>query len=151
MQFKDLLSPTRLKLKTLLMWESMWLMLFGLSIVRLNEHSTQGYYKENKGKIIVSGGDAEFGAWSITAISSIFIIYFGVLIVISLYRKSCGDNSVMPNFVICSKCRTPQYPRDLIAGHCPKCAGNVEDLEGYYERHPNLRNKRNKPKNKHNS
>lgn len=135
MLFKDLLSPARLKMKALLMWAGMWALLLLIGTNMLREYSKQGYYTNGKYHIIVSGVDAKFAGLTITAISSIFLFYFGSLIVIALYRKSRGDLDVIPELVICSKCGTPQYPKDLIAGHCPKCTGNVEDLEGYYERH----------------
>jgi len=40
---------------------------------------------------------------------------------------------------ICSACRSVFRAKDVIGTACPKCSGQVEDLKGFYERHPELK------------
>lgn len=42
----------------------------------------------------------------------------------------------IPETVICLKCRQPFFGDSLKELKCPKCGGSVEDLRGFYERHP---------------
>jgi len=43
------------------------------------------------------------------------------------------------DFVICPDCRNSFYAKDVHQNQCPECEGTVEDLDGYYERHPDQR------------
>ena len=42
-------------------------------------------------------------------------------------------------YLICSECRSVFPVGDLSGTTCPKCAGHLEDLKGFYKRHPELR------------
>jgi len=42
-------------------------------------------------------------------------------------------------YVICLDCRNSFYAKDVHQNRCPKCEGTVEDLDGFYDRHPELR------------
>jgi hypothetical protein len=44
-----------------------------------------------------------------------------------------------PEYMICSNCtETIEKGKDLSA-HCTKCGGQLEDLDGFYDRHPDKR------------
>ncbi len=86
-----------------------------------------------------------------TAKNSIFlvvILFVGVLIY-SWYRafqalKAINnkdfDNIVdPPEVVMCVKCLEPLYWKDTNGINCVKCGGLLEDVVGFYDRHPELR------------
>lgn len=69
------------------------------------------------------------------------LLTIGLMLLASyLWRLSQKVRS--PEFVICPRCNTPQYAKDLVDGHCAKCAGDIEQIEGYYERHPEMKNRK---------
>ena len=42
-------------------------------------------------------------------------------------------------FVICPRCGETKYAKDVPGLKCPKCETALEELEGFYDRHPNLK------------
>lgn len=46
----------------------------------------------------------------------------------------------IPETVKCLNCLEPFAGNKLTTLKCPKCGGSLEDLRGFFERHPDLRN-----------
>jgi hypothetical protein len=67
-------------------------------------------------------------AWIIAA-------YFSVNCMMKILREEYSELDVASELVICNKCGEPQRYAELVGGHCRKCNGDVEDLEGYYDKH----------------
>lgn len=65
------------------------------------------------------------------------LILMGILFVWSALRKKAKDFG--DKFMICPECKTPFNKTDVPNGRCPKCEVKVEDLEAFYERHPELK------------
>ena len=42
--------------------------------------------------------------------------------------------------MMCIQCQTPHLPDGSIVFTCSKCGGELEPIEGFYERHPELKN-----------
>ena len=71
--------------------------------------------------------------------TGVIVALFGVaLIVFAIFRKSTPDKEE-DKFLICPKCKTPFNQKDLTDSRCPECKAELEDLEGFYERHPELK------------
>ena len=70
-------------------------------------------------------------------IFGITVAIIGVLFVYTSLTKKSKD--LEDKFVICPECKTPVNQRDVPNGRCPKCEVKVEDLEAFYERHPELK------------
>ncbi len=76
-----------------------------------------------------------------------FIVFVAVLVLpyawyrafhafFALMKDNYGN---IPETLVCLSCQEP-YPFDKINKFiCPQCGGTLEDLEGFYERHPELR------------
>ena len=43
--------------------------------------------------------------------------------------------------LICPKCVIPSYKKDCLDMKCPSCGEALEELDGFYERHPELKEK----------
>ena len=71
------------------------------------------------------------------------LIIIGILFVWLAVRKKAKEFG--DKFLICPKCRTPFNQKDVPEGKCSKCDVELEDLEGFYERHPELKVRNNKP------
>jgi transcription initiation factor IIE alpha subunit len=44
-------------------------------------------------------------------------------------------------YFICSKCGSSFDAKDISSSTCSKCKGVLEAMEGFYERHPELKEK----------
>ena len=55
-------------------------------------------------------------------------------------KKAKDDKKIL----MCSKCIKPLYKRDAPTLRCPDCQNPLEDLSGFYERHPELKDKKTK-------
>jgi len=73
----------------------------------------------------------------LVGIVGVILIYFGVFTKRGLH---IGDN----NFLICLNCQTPVRSDDVTDLMCPQCQGILEKLDGFYDRHPELKEKNKK-------
>ena len=73
------------------------------------------------------------------------LVILGILFILSSFRKQAieaekkvkDDNRVL----MCPKCLKPIYKKNAPDLKCSSCGNPLEDLEGFYERHPELKNK----------
>ncbi|MFW6297878.1 MAG: hypothetical protein ACOC03_05170 [Desulfosalsimonas sp.] len=76
-------------------------------------------------------------------------LFGGVLIVVgsfsiwSSFRKKTikaeQERNEEKKVLMCPQCVKPFYRRDCNDLKCPKCQATLEDLSGFYERHPELK------------
>ena len=70
----------------------------------------------------------------------IIIVFVGILLVLYGLRKSArrfeGD------FSICPRCSKPFHQKDVPGKKCPDCDVDLENLEGFYDRHPEAKQAR---------
>jgi len=59
------------------------------------------------------------------------------VIVCGLVTKSIAKRA--DGYLICSECRSVFPAGNVRDAACPKCSGRMEDLKGFYERHPELK------------
>lgn len=52
-------------------------------------------------------------------------------------KKTRDEERIM----MCPKCIKPFYKKDAPTLQCPDCRNSLEDLSGFYERHPELKDK----------
>lgn len=67
-----------------------------------------------------------------------FLIIGGLAVIgsILLKRRYDGDDILM-----CPECMVPIAKKNTPSGKCQKCDAHMEPLEGFYERHPELKDK----------
>lgn len=83
--------------------------------------------------------------WDFTEVKwlfGLFLVVFGVLIIWSALRKKAKDYE--DKVLICPKCKEPFNRKDVPGERCPKCEVQLEDLEGFYARHPELKTEQNR-------
>lgn len=78
--------------------------------------------------------------------TGILFICAGILWVVYsiVFRKKLDTNikkskQKEETFVICFQCRKPLYAASTNDDKCPHCGGNLENLDGFYDRHPELK------------
>jgi hypothetical protein len=80
------------------------------------------------------GTKVDFGDANIL-VGWIFVILGLVILVIAIRTKA---KDFEEKFMICPKCKEPFNKKDIPDQRCPQCKAEVEDLDGFYERHPEL-------------
>jgi len=73
--------------------------------------------------------------------------YAGILIIIGVtlfiigYRKGYKLKKFIADdvFLICPKCGEPYNSNDVTNDMCPKCQVALEEIEGFYNRHPEFK------------
>lgn len=73
------------------------------------------------------------------------LIILGCFFIWSSFRKKAIDAEKKARdekrVLMCPKCVKPFYKKDAPASRCPDCQNLLEDLSGFYERHPELKDK----------
>jgi uncharacterized membrane protein YvbJ len=65
--------------------------------------------------------------------------YLGIGIVFFIGTFWWQSSQNEPPYLICRKCKETTEKGKESSALCTKCGGELEDLEGFYERHPELR------------
>lgn len=66
------------------------------------------------------------------------LLLIGILALFNfLFKRNNFQNQ---KYIMCLTCRQPFYEKETQDGICPKCGNIVEDMEGIFERHPDLKN-----------
>ncbi len=68
----------------------------------------------------------------------VFLILVGLFVVFAALfgKRYSGDDTL-----ICILCKEPSQRKDTQSNQCPNCMGQLESLEGFYDRHPELKDK----------
>jgi len=77
--------------------------------------------------------------WDFTDIKWLYGIVFiiiGIVFICYAWAKKAKDFE--GKFLICTKCEETFEEKDAPSYQCPKCNAKLEDMEGFYERHPEL-------------
>lgn len=136
------------KTKKQLRWNAIITFLFVLlastyPLTLINDYRLLGYIYTGKLRsgpdvVTATGNDALviiYGVSATMAIVWIVTVYYVATCFKKIKRGEFSIEDESPEFVICSRCKTPQYSKELVDGHCAKCRGDVENLEGYHDRH----------------
>jgi hypothetical protein len=70
---------------------------------------------------------------------SIISFAISILFIAIAIRSRKNTDAFEEKCVMCTSCIKPYYEKDLKNGKCPVCQSKVERLEGFYERHPELK------------
>lgn len=85
-----------------------------------------------------SGWDPKYG-FPVPKIAGIPIIILGFYCIVSAIKNRYKTE--IDNFLICPNCNLPIRKSSQEAEHCASCGKRLEELNGFYERHPELTNK----------
>ena len=71
------------------------------------------------------------------------LVLLGCFFIWSSFRKKAIEAEKTlrdeKEVLMCPKCVKPFYKKDCQDVKCPECQGPLEDLSGFYERHPELK------------
>ncbi len=62
------------------------------------------------------------------------------MFVVSAIRNKSNYTLLEDKILMCKECLQPFYRKNTVDELCPKCGISLEELEGFYERHPELKN-----------
>ena len=91
----------------------------------------RGYYSSRFG-FYVDFGRYHYLFGILIMLVGIFVIYT----TLSSKRKYLKEK-----YLICPKCKDSFSQKDVSNSLCPNCTVELEDLEGFYDRHPELKEK----------
>lgn len=82
-------------------------------------------------------------------IVAIGIIVYGLIMLRSGFKiiTSMSTKSEVKAYFKCVNCGERYNSNVMTTVHCPKCSGKIENIEGFFERHPEFRDEY-KPKGK---
>lgn len=142
--YRDKPLKTRKQLKKSTLFSI--LLALGVSIIPVTmytDYKRYGFIYTGKGRVFTATGEEALAIiYGIACAAFCLWIMAGyncLRSVTKIKRGEFSEQDEAPEFVICTNCGEPQRSEDLLAGNCRKCTGNVEDVEGYYDRHPELK------------
>ena len=89
--------------------------------------------------MIFRGSDATVPTYGLLISSILLIFYTLYLTIYGLILIIKGKLTNKPINYICGKCESMYEGQSIIGDICPKCGSVLEDLKGFYERHPEKR------------
>jgi hypothetical protein len=107
-----------------------------------HEYRKYGYFTDHHDRIRIYGNDALISSLGIIIAASIILAFTLYATVIALYfvrRTDFTKLPTKPEVLICDKCQNPIDSKKVSGIVCPTCGGNLEDIKGYYGRHPELK------------
>lgn len=128
--------------KTLAVGYSLSVVSLFIGFMWLSEYRKFGYYIDRKYGFIFYGDSALvtiIGIISLSSLLLLYTIYWTICVFILIRRKEFKQLIYKPEFVICPKCKKPYYSKDIPDLRCLNCGERVEDISGFYDRHPELK------------
>jgi hypothetical protein len=80
--------------------------------------------------------------WSELYFKLPWLFLFGIGLFVVFFFTALFDKGGSRSFFICTKCLSIYHHNRVKNGICPNCFAKVEILAGFYERHPEFRNKK---------
>jgi len=121
---------------------------FGIPLRMLSDYRNQGYIYVAKGgakgTITATGNNALveiYGLFAVFSLMWIIAVYYLIQRGRRILKSELPNEIEFEEVVICTKCGAAQKSKDLTNGHCNKCKGIVDNVEGFYDRHPWLKRK----------
>jgi hypothetical protein len=69
--------------------------------------------------------------------AGILLIIFGIFLSINVIRKRKWKS--VSDYLICKECLSTYIRSEIKNNSCPKCEASLSELDGFYERHPELK------------
>ena len=102
------------------------------------------------GALVHSDPSPSMYGFAVPKATGAFFIFAGIFYIIYVLlnaKKIIADKKnakKLEKIVMCPNCRKPVFVKDIPGGKCQKCNIELEDVEGFYDRHPGLRTPDNK-------
>jgi hypothetical protein len=117
-----------------------------VGILMLRGYQRYGYI--NIGKVgadfFVYGKAAVITIWGIlggSLLLSLYCVFQTAKTIVMVRRNDIREAIPPPHFIICIKCEKSFRSEALNGFRCPECGGELEDLRGFYEKHPEFKEK----------
>ena len=145
MNWKDVYSSRRRYLGTVGKWYLLSLVILILTYIPFDQFRKTG--KIIVRRVIFSGNEAMCYIGATFLVCVMAIIYASFIGIYGLrYFKT--DNRTKENLTpenwICEKCQNTFPGYSVTSSKCPQCDGNLEDLDGFYDRNPHIKYKNTK-------
>jgi len=113
---------------------------FFIGMMLYEDYKRYGYFRDRG--VTVHGNDAFITAIAVMAASValfLFTIYATAIALFFMKRSDFTKNPPRPEVLICGKCQSPVSAEEVMGTRCPKYGTELEDVKGFYRRHPDLK------------
>lgn len=90
---------------------------------------------------ILKEGWSHLYGYPISKGSGVIVLIFGFFLILYGCFRKARDKRDDEEFLICPTCRKPFDRRNFSENQCPTCGTELEKLDGFYDRHPELKEK----------
>ena len=116
-------------------------------MIYLSEFNDNGYAYDSKFGLILEGPAGHSIIKTVIYLALVGLIYSAyVNICYSFYKKNIGfgtNGSAISEYGKCTKCGFVSKWDGFLNKTCTKCGSKVDDLNGYFDRHPEIENNSN--------
>jgi intracellular septation protein A len=143
MNWRDVYSSKKRFFTTVGKWYLITLVILIPNVTMYNKFKQSGYIMIRT--VVVNGNDALYfigSSFFVCLITFIYASFIGMYGLWYFKTSSAKKVDLTPENWICIKCRTTFAGYSVNNCSCPKCGHDLEDLEGFYERHPQLKKRK---------
>lgn len=79
--------------------------------------------------------------YPISRATGVIVLIFGIFLILYGWFRKAEDKQDHEKLLICTNCRKIFKIREISQNQCPSCKSDLEKLDGFYERHPELKEK----------
>lgn len=90
--------------------------------------------------ILKEGWSSLYG-YPISRSTGVVVAIFGVLLILFGCFRKVRNTQGEEKFLICSDCKKTFYEKNVPDKQCPDCSIDLENLDGFYVRHSELKEK----------
>lgn len=91
---------------------------------------------------ILKNGWSHLYGFPLSKGSGILISLFGLVLISFAFFKRNWKNSEDETYMKCPNCGKSYYQKDAPDGQCHNCSSELEQLDGFYDRHPEYKDKK---------
>ena len=90
---------------------------------------------------ILKEGWSHLYGYPISRGSGVIVLIFGVFLILYGCFRKARNKQDEEKFLICLGCGKTFYEKDIPNRQCLDCGSDLENIDGFYERHPELKEK----------
>jgi magnesium-transporting ATPase (P-type) len=121
--------------RTLVSCYGLCLLMILILLLMYSDYTTFGYIRV-RGKFVYGTEDSKLTLYGCTFVVALMLMMTIYSTFYGLYQAKKGKIPNLPFNSICYNCQSVFNIFEITSMVCTKCGGKLEDLKGFYDRHP---------------